>query len=269
MESGIIMFWVESKLSMQTTIRELLKYPLLLSGLFSVQFCVAQESKSSYEIGLNAGRMIYQGDLTPSALGSYKTSRLSVGLTFAKPISTSLAIRAALLFGGISGDESIYSKPAYRQQRNFNFTSSVREITAQAVWSFPGVPLNKKGFSAYAFAGGGFSLMRVVPNSDNFNPEFFGAEAAQIQSGLAEDAAHGTPRLLPLLLAGAGVKYFFNPQWGVNAEASYRITYTDYLDGFSQSVNPALNDHYMNYSVGVIYRTGRIGTALDCPKVVY
>ena len=119
------------------------------------------------------------------------------------------------------------------------------------------------------FAGGGFSILRIVPNSDNFNPEFFGAEAAQIQSGLAEDAAHGTPKVLPLLLAGAGVKYFFKPQWGVNAEASYRITYTDYLDGFSRSVNPALNDHYMNYSVGVIYRTGRTGTALDCPKAVY
>jgi hypothetical protein len=254
---------------MQTTIRELLRYPLLLSGLFSVHFCMSQENRQVYEIGLNAGRMIYQGDLTPSALGSFQTSRLSIGLTFAKPISTSLAIRAALLFGGISGDEAIYSKPAYRQQRNFNFTSSVREITVQAVWSFPGVPQQQKGFSAYAFAGGGFSLLRVVPNSDNFNPEFFGADAARIQSGLAEDAAHGTPKLLPLLLAGAGVKYFFKPQWGVNAEASYRITYTDYLDGFSRSANPDLNDHYMNYSIGVIYRTGRTGTALDCPKVAY
>ncbi len=254
---------------MQHIIRIPFKYPLFLSVLCSFHFSYGQEAKSVYEFGLNAGRMIYQGDLTPSALGSYQTSRLSIGFTVAKVISPSLAVRGALLIGGISGDDALYSKPAYRQQRNFNFSSSVKEITAQAVWSFPGVPQNQKGFSGYLFAGGGFSVLRVVPNADNFNPEFFGPEAVQIQNGLAQDADHGTPRVLPLLIAGAGAKYFFKPQWAVNAEASYRITYTDYLDGFSRSANPELNDHYMNYSIGIIYRTGRAGSALDCPKVVY
>jgi hypothetical protein len=192
-----------------------------------------------------------------------------MGITVAKAISTSFALRGALVFGSIAGNDAIYSKPAYRQQRNFNFSSSVKEITAQVVWSLPGVPKNQKGFTGYFFAGGGLSVLKVVPNADNFNPEFFGTEAALIQSGLAADAEHGTPKLLPLLLAGAGVKYFFSPRFGVNAEASYRITYTDYLDGFSQSVNPDLNDHYMNYSVGIIYRTGRVGSAVDCPKIVY
>jgi hypothetical protein len=37
----------------------------------------------------------------------------------------------------------------------------------------------------------------------------FRTEAAQIQRPAA-DAAHGTPKLLPLLLAGAGIKYFSN-----------------------------------------------------------
>ncbi len=254
---------------MQYTIHTPLKYPLLLSVLFSFHFGYGQSDKPAWEIGLNAGLMVYQGDLTPSAFGSFSTSRFSLGVTAAKYINTSFALRGALVFGSIAGDDAIYDKPAYRQQRNFNFRSSVKEITGQAVWSMPGVPKNQKGFTGYVFAGGGVSVLRVIPNSDNFNPEFFGAESAQIQSGIAADAVHGTPKILPLLLAGAGVKYFFKPQLGVNAEASYRITYTDYLDGFSQSANPALNDHYMNYSVGIIYRTGRVGSAVDCPKVVY
>jgi len=215
------------------------------------------------------GRMIYQGDLTPSVLGSYQTSRRSLGITVVKSLNTSFALRGALLFGGIAGSDAIYSKPAYRQQRNFNFTSGVKEITGQAVWHFPGVPQYRKGFTGYLYAGGGVSLLNVEPDASRFNAEFFGPEAAQIQNGLAADAAHGTPKLLPLLLAGAGIKYYFTPQWGVNAEASYRIIYTDYLDGFSQSANPMYNDHYMNYSIGVVYRTGRKGSAIDCPKVVY
>lgn len=254
---------------MQATVRHPSKYLLPFSILLSFNFCSGQESKSYYEIGLNIGRMVYQGDLTPSVLGSFETSRFSMGITVAKSLSTAFAIRGALLFGGVAGNESIYSKPAYRQQRNFNFTSPVKEITGQAVWNLPGVPQYRKGFTGYLFAGGGVSLLNVVPDASRFNAEFFGPEAVQIQNGLAADAAHGTPKLLPLLLAGAGIKYFFKPQLGVHAEASYRISYTDYLDGFSQAVNPELNDHYMNYSIGVVYRTGRKGSSLDCPKVVY
>jgi len=245
------------------------KYLLPFSVLLSFHICSAQEKTSYYEFGLNAGRMVYQGDLTPSAFGSYATSRLSMGVSVAKSINTAFAIRGAILFGSIAGDDAVYSKPEYRRQRSFNFTSSVRELTAQAVWSLPGVPQYQKGLTGYLFAGGGFSILRVKPDASKFNAEYFGPEAIEIQDGLAADAAHGTPKFLPLLLAGAGVKYYFTQQWGVNAEASYRIIYTDYLDGFSESTNPTYNDHYMNYSIGVVYRTGRRGTALDCPKPVY
>lgn len=253
---------------MEFDIRISSKYILPISAFLSFQICQGQINKPVYEIGLHAGSMVYQGDLTPSALGSFQTARFSKGLSLARVISTSLSIRGNIEFGALAGNDGVYSKPAYRQQRNFNFSTSVREFTAQLVWHFPGVAVNEKGFTTYAFAGGGLSLLRITPDASRFNPEFFGTEAPQIQEGLAADAAHGTPGLLPVLIAGAGLKYFFKPQWAVNAEASYRLIYSDYLDGFSQSVNPALNDHYMNYSVGIIYRTGRKGSALDCPKVI-
>ena len=143
-------------------------------------------------------------------------------------------------------------------------------MTGQVVWSYPGVTRYERGFSPYVFVGAGVSKMNIQPDATDFNAEFFGAEAAQIEAGLAADTDHGTPVILPVGTAGIGFKYFFTGQWGANAEASYRITYSDYLDGFSQSVNPKLNDHFMNYSVGILYRNGRKGTAtssLNCPKV--
>lgn len=222
-----------------------------------------------YEFGLNLGRMVYQGDLTPSPIGSFRTSRTSFGITAARILPMSFSVRASFVHGGLAGNDGIYSSPAYRQQRNFRFTSPVNELAAQLVWSYPGVPRYGKGFSPYFFAGAGISMFRVRPDASGFNAEFFGTEAADIQAGLAQDQQHGTPGVLPIVMAGGGLKYFFHQSWGVNLEASYRTAFSDYLDGFSQSVNPTLNDHYMNYSVGVLYRKGKKGSSVDCPKIKY
>ncbi len=249
-------------------IRNTLKYWFIVCLLGVFNFSYSQAKNADLEFGLSVGRMVYQGDLTPSILGSFQTSRSFVGFTAAKNLSSSFALRVALLIGNMQGNDAIYAKPAYRRQRNFSFTSSVKELTAQAVYSFPGIEQGSTGFTGYVFGGGGLSALNIVPNAQNFNPEYFGAaETARIQSGLASDAQHGTPKLLPLLIVGVGMKYFIKPKWGVNAEASYRFIYTDYLDGFSESANPAYNDHYMNYSIGVVYRPDRKGSALDCPKI--
>lgn len=234
----------------------------------SVSVVRAQESPF-YEFGLHLGRMVYQGDLTPSPIGSFRTSRTSFGITAAKVLPYSFSVRASFVHGGLAGNDVIYKTPAYRQERNFRFTSPVNELTAHLVWSYPGVPRYEKGFSPYIFAGAGLSMFNVSPDASGFNAEFFGAEAPAIQAGLAEDIQHGTPGILPVVMAGAGVKYFFHQSWGVNLEASYRTAFSDYLDGFSQSVNPALNDRYMNYSVGILYRRGKKGPSVDCPKIRY
>lgn len=229
----------------------------------------AQTKDPRYEFGLNVGKMVYQGDLTPSPLGSFRSSKYSFGLTAARVLNRAFAIRASFLHGGLNGNDGMYSSPAYRKERAFNFTSSVNELTGQIVWSVPGVSVFEKGFSAYIFAGAGAAHMSIRPDWSGFNAEFFGTEAATIRQGLAVDSAHGVPGIVPLLITGGGVKYFFTPSWAVNAEASYRVSNSDYMDGFSEAVNPELNDHYMNYSVGVIYRRGKRNSSMDCPTVRY
>ena len=70
------------------------------------------------------------------------------------------------------------------------------------------------------------------------------------------DSAHSLPKVIPVLPVGAGLRYFFSPKFGLNLEASYRVSFTDYIDGFSQAANPDLKDHYMNYALGIIFRPG-------------
>lgn len=221
-----------------------------------------------YEFGINLGFTVYQGDLTPEQLGSFKTQKLAIGLQAAKLLSPSFSVRATFLRGKLKGDDALYASPEFRQQRNFNFSSPVTEFTGQLVWNPLGRNYSEKGFSPYFFAGAGIAFLRIKRDWSGLNSSYFNSEISTLFSGLAADTTHSVPRLIPVIPVGMGIKYFFTPKLGMNAEAAYRLGYTDYLDGFSEAANPDKKDHYLNYSVGIIYRTGK-KNMLKCPKIRY
>jgi len=221
-----------------------------------------------YEFGVSAGFLVYQGDLTPRRLGAFEIQKFSFALHANKLLSPYFSFRGHLLFGKLKGDDAKYSSPEYRQQRNFNFRSPVTEFTTQFVWNARGKNYDERGLSPYLFAGAGFSLVKIKRDWSNLNTEYFSSESSTLLAGLAEDQAQKLPRLLPVVPVGGGVKYFFAPKLAINAEASYRLAYTDYLDGFSKAANPNRNDHYLNYSIGIIYRMGA-KNSLGCPVLKY
>ncbi len=228
----------------------------------------AQIDHPKYEAGINLGFLVYQGDLTPEQLGSFKTQKLSLGLHLSKILNASFSARANLAFGKLKGDDAKYSIPEFRQQRNFNFTTPVTEFTGQLVWNVTGRNYEDKGLSPYLFAGAGIAFLKIKRDWSKINVDYFGGETGEIWTGLAADSAHKLPKVIPVVPVGAGIKYFFNPKWAVSAETSYRIATTDYLDGFSKSANASKKDNYMGYSIGLIYRSGK-ANRLACPVVKY
>jgi len=216
-------------------------------------------------LGINAGAYIYQGDLTPNPLGSYKTKKFGLGFSGAKILNSNFSIRGNLLFAKLKADESKYANPAYRQQRNFKFSSPLIELTGQLVWNPLGGNNTDKGFSPYVFGGGGFSYLNVKRDWSNFNAEYFAANSTSI-TGLATDQQNTPPRIIPVLPVGLGARYNISSRFAVTAESSYRITFTDYIDGFSYAANPERNDHYISHTIGIIYRVGK-KNILACPKV--
>jgi Domain of unknown function (DUF6089) len=237
-------------------------------ALFVSTGIIAQNTKPKYEFGVNLGFLVYQGDLTPKRLGSFETQKFSIGLHASKILSPNVSVRANLLLGKIKGDDAIYDNPEYRQQRNFNFTSPVTELSGQLVYNILGRNYADKGFSPYIFAGAGLALVKVKRDWSNTNISYFGNESSEFATNLAADVVHGTPRVLPVIPLGIGTKYFFTQNLALNAESSYRLSRSDYLDGFSQAANAQKKDHYLNYSIGLIYRTGN-KNKLACPKMKY
>ncbi len=227
----------------------------------------AQHNVAKYEVGAAISAFIYQGDLTTHRFGSVETTRFGINLSGSKIISASFMLRTNLAIGRLKGDDAKYNNPAFRKQRNFNFRTPVFEVAQLLVWNLSGKNYEDIGLSPYVFGGAGLSFLKIKRDWSNFNAAYFG-DGAALPNLIAIDAQHSLPKIIPVIPLGVGVRYGLTQNITINAESSYRLTYTDYIDGFSEAANPNKNDHYLTTSIGAIYRVGK-KNKLGCPVVKY
>jgi len=220
-----------------------------------------------WQFGVGAGVFVYQGDLSQEKLGSYKTLRPALQIFAGKLLSAGFSWRFNLALGSLKGDEAKYKEPAYRQQRAFNFNTPVTELSAMAEWNILGRNYRRTGLAPYLGIGVGYTFLRVERDWSRFNPEAF-PDNVEISTGLNQDLQRNPPRGQAIIPLVAGVRYFISDRVGIGLETNYRRISTDYLDGFSKSVNPRTSDGYYSHTLNLILRFGKIDP-LDCPVVKY
>jgi hypothetical protein len=235
-------------------------------AIFSATEAHAQIDLSKFEVGIQAGTFIYQGDLTPSRVGSYRTMKPGIGITVNRIINPHFLISAQYNRGKLYGNDASYSKPVWRQQRNFNFTTPVKELSARMIYDIYGENGEERSrqFSPYIFAGVAWTRLKIARDYSNFNAEYFSTET--VAAGLSTDASQALPDNVLAVPVGAGIRYVLNNRFSLTAETSYRLMSTDYLDGFSQAANPKRNDHYMSHTIGILYSFGKKFN-LKCPVI--
>jgi opacity protein-like surface antigen len=213
---------------------------------------VSAQTKGNYEIGINVGTLIYQGDLNNTAIGATKNLKPAIGVYVNKELDTYFSLRASLLYGKIGDDESQYINPSWKQQRNFKFSTSVTELSTVLVWNFLGDNgvRDYRTFSPYVFGGVGISLLNVKRDWSSINRTAFDDKSSAI-IGLGIDTLRATPKILPVIPVGIGLRYAVNNKISIRAEATYRLNFSDYIDGFSQAGNPTANDKYYGLSIGM------------------
>ena len=224
----------------------------------------AQINLSKIELGGGVSNFIYQGDLTPSKIGSFRTMRWGLDVYGTYKLSNRLGLKTKIIVGGLKGDESRYDAPKYRQQRNFAFRTPVTEISEHLVWNIatPGTDGGRR-LTPYISAGIGYAFLRIKRDYSRYNLAYFGPEH-YVTIGLGEDTSHNLPRGMLVVPVSAGVRYALNNRWSLNLETSYRLNGNDYLDGFSQSANTTRKDHFFTNTIGVIYTFGK-PKGIDCP----
>lgn len=240
-----------------------MRIALLLSALmlFNLKLLHAQENDPIYTVGVNAGTFIYQGDLAPSALGSFKTPRFAFGFNAGRSLSHVMSARIDMSFGSLSGDDQKYPVDLWRPKRNFKFSSSVSELTAALVYN----PIGTERFiDPYFYVAAGYSYVNIKRDYSQFDAEYFGGDP--LVAGLKKDLGQPLPKVIPITTLGVGLVHPLSKRIGITGEASYRLMSTDYLDGFSRSANPNQMDHYYKFAIGLQYRFFNT-FSYDCPTI--
>ena len=250
-----------------------MKTALKVKSSLLIVFCLATLTVSAQfditkiELGADASTFIYQGDLTPTKLGSFKTITLGLSIYGYYKLSKIFSLKTSFVFGKLKGDESRYSTPAYRQKRNLKFTSPVTEISESIVWNIlPPANDGRRKLTPYISAGVGYSFLHIKRDFSNFNTAYFSESV--VTTGLMADTAHSLPKGIIVFPVSAGLRYAFARNLSLNLATTYRLSSTDYLDGFSQAANPAKKDNFFTNSIGLIYSFGKSGM-INCPKMKY
>ncbi len=233
------------------------------------------QSGYKWMVGVNAGLMIYQGDLTPSSLGSYKTASRVFGFSIARIVNPYFSIRGNVALGKLRGNDAAYDNPAWRKSRALSFVSPANEFSAQLVWNPFGNNSNELGMKVtpYLFGGAGVSFLSIARDYSNMDTTVFSFNS-KTQSGLKQDIATAPPRSLLVLPIGAGASWYLSSRWSLNYEFTFRYTFADYIDGFSYAANPNQKDYYHSHTLGLVYRFGGNGGGdgkdnLGCPVMKY
>jgi len=217
------------------------------------------------EIGVNVGAFIYQGDLSPKAIGSVKTAKPMLGLYYNRILDPFWSIRGNLAIGKLYGNDSLFSAPAYKQYRNFNFKTNVVELSALATFNIFGNNLEHSyvKLSPYVFGGIGLAFVNVKRDYSRTDLSYFHTDT-KLVDGLAVDAVQPMPKVLPIIPLGIGLKYAVLPRLSLVLEGMYRYSFSDYVDGFKYAANPKLKDSYYSVSLGVSFNFGK--DKMGCPS---
>ncbi len=239
------------------------KYQLLFCVLVFSLSASSQSNPRPISVGLETGTLVYQGDLVPSIAGSFKNSQLLFGINVSKQFYPHFALKASLFKGQISADESVYQEPSWRQLRAFQFNASVTELATVVVFDFADQSLDQtQRLTPYLFAGIGMSYLKVNRDWSKMSLAAFDPKSSTI-IGLGVDTLKNPPSILPVIPLGAGLRYAINERWSFNTEIGFRLTMSDYIDGFSKAGNSNAKDFYYALKLGINYQFGSRG--IKCP----
>lgn len=223
----------------------------------------SQSKVGNAEVGIHAGTLIYQGDLSEHVTGNFNSLKPAVGVFIAKPVNEYVKLKLGLTRGKLAAADADYDV-YWRQQRSFTFSTPLTELALTMEFNPYGSNQDFKRLTPYVFAGAGAGFLNIKRDWSKINPAAFDDKSTAV-SGLAADTLHHPSKVLPIIPMGVGLHYSISPKIGLKAEATYRYTASDYLDGFKFAGNPERKDSYYGISLGLSFLLGSDKYA--CPVV--
>lgn len=232
----------------------------LLAALSSLTSNVQAQTENPvnrpWTMGVNLGTYIYQGDLTPSVAGSWKTARPGIELSLTKQVTYHMTLKYALVLASLAGDDTKYkNEQEYRGYRQFYYKSHFAELSVSDNFSLFGADRPEKRFNPYVSAGVGVAFMLYKSNSwANTQWSYF--SASNLREHVKEDSVTGIPRAFVSVPLGLGFNYRLNDRLHLNVEGLYRLSTSDYMDGYSRAGNNSKNDYFYSITAGLHFTLG-------------
>ena len=207
--------------------------PILTTILLIPLLSHAQYSKSSkVDFGFFVGGAYYIGDLNNKHFDRF--TKPAGGLVFRYNFNKRAALRANFLMGTVEAYDS-YSTSQWQRERNLNFKSPIKELSAQFEFNFFNYKIGgdeSQNFSPYIFMGlAGFHFdpqEQTANGSVHLQP--LGTEGQGLPGGASLKKYKLTQLSLPF---GVGFKTSFSKGMCIGFEWGMRKTFTDYLDDVS------------------------------------
>ncbi len=218
-----------------------------------------------WEIGALAGVNQYFGDMHCSKPYASQNNLMG-GLFLRKHISDFFAIRPQVLVGKLAGRDMDNPDKLWDYRRlNFSSTPFVEAAVLGEYYPlrerrFTCDGFMKKTLSPYLFAGVGATYSN--PTVYQEAGASFPARPTDLAADVAKMNKFGN-RIAAVIPVGLGVKYNASRRVTLGAEAGYRFSTSDYLDGLSLAGNSGRKDGYFLANVLGSYRFGDKDTDKD------
>ena len=213
-----------------------MKYLLPLLALvlalpsFSQDFFSWRYNDRYYSVQVGAGLTGYFGELNHDNSIRQQFSHVSLGAE-ARLLSR-LGARLELIQFTLVGNDRDAPDSSFNRQRNLDFSSKNYEANLQAIYYFRKYRGNyHKRWTVDPYVGLGIAATTFSPRTDFIDST--GVRSIKLRDVQTEGVAYS--KLALGLPATVGVKLRINEFINVNAEVSYRYTFSDYLDDVSDS----------------------------------
>jgi hypothetical protein len=252
-------------------IHQILKYRLLILAIsifLSSQVSGQRWKLRRYEVGFGIGTTQVFGDIGGAATSNtwyglkdikIDETKMAFGLLGRYKIDQkySIKVNGILGFGGgtDAGSRNVRGR-SYKTtlgelsaQLEYYFISEGGRFSSAAMFSRRGMINDYASFNAYGFIGLGALY---------YSPKFTSTQPLNE----SVDITTGYSKFTAVFPFGIGLKYIIDDHWLTNAELGYRLTTSDFIDGYTQSASSKHNDVYYFLTISVSYRlkTSRSGT---------
>jgi OmpA-OmpF porin, OOP family len=212
-----------------------------------------------WELGIPLGLNQYFGDMHCSS--PYRSQTGFVGGVFARRhLNDFFSIRPQVLIASKLAGSDLDSPTNQWDYRRLSFKSKgfmeaavLGEYYPFRERRFTCDGFMKKTLSPYLFGGVGVNYGKPIVTQEA--GATFPVPARDLQDDRDHIAKFGN-RITPIFPVGAGLKYNMSKRATIGAEAGYRFSTSDYLDGISMAGNPNKKDGYFLANVLGSYRLG-------------